>query len=244
MRNHNEKIKDMTESVLPSKRRRGARLDRRQIHAKERARIRAEIHAYRTAIDPEGVETDLRADARHEIARMVSDRRDADKVAPLIRWAVRRVELDPALRSATVADQIESFRRLLPDDLIGRHALSHIEAALEWEARQRRASEPDHHGRDEQHAQRRAVVMRVLESGQHAQLNALLWKQVVRERLQSERKVDPRRPATVGFHYFRPSTPWRPLLGIHDVDDFVEAVMWIPSVRSIVESVVNPVGRP
>jgi hypothetical protein len=237
VRNHNEKIKDMAESVLPSKRRRGARFERRHIHAQERARIRAELHAYRTAIDPDDIETDLRIDGRHAIARMVSDRRDADKVAPLVRWAIRRVELDPDLRGASVEDQIASFRRVLPDNLIGRHAVSHIEGALEWEYQRRRAPRTGiPRTLDGKRAEWRALVMRVLESGQHAKLNSAMWRQVERERNQRERQALAERRGKQAVRYLSLSTPWRPLLGIHDVDDYVGAVMPVASVRAIVES--------
>ncbi len=61
---------------------------------------------------------------------MVVDRRSADKIGPLTRWAVRTIEQDPALRDAALGDQVAYFAARLPTDVIGRHAVFHIESAL------------------------------------------------------------------------------------------------------------------
>ncbi len=63
---------------------------------------------------------------------MVSDRGAADKVGPLTPWAGARVDRDERPRSASLAEQVESFAHLMPDNLIGRHAVQHIERALEY----------------------------------------------------------------------------------------------------------------
>ncbi len=134
VRNHHEKYKDMAESVLPSTRRRAAREDRQAIHQRHRAQTRAALADYRRSGDPVDVETHVRATPDREIHDFVWDRRSADKVGPLIRWAIRRVERDPQLRDADVATQTAAFRSMFPDNLIGRHAIDHIRWALTWRA--------------------------------------------------------------------------------------------------------------
>lgn len=106
VRNHHEKYKDVAESVLPSTRCRAARQDRRAIHQRHRAQTRAALADYRVPGDPVDVETDVRRTPDREIRDFVWDRRSADKVGPLIRWAIRRVEHDPPLRDADGATQV------------------------------------------------------------------------------------------------------------------------------------------
>jgi len=60
VRNHGEKIKDMSRSVLPSKGRKGARDNRRIIHGRQRARELAAVTAYHRDADPESVTPDVR----------------------------------------------------------------------------------------------------------------------------------------------------------------------------------------
>lgn len=123
MHNHDQKLRDMARSVLSSTARRASRNTRRAIHRAER---RAAAAALTRGGDPT-------RDWRGPVADMVSDRRAADKVAPLIRWALHRVREDHELRSAPLHVQIEYFRMLLPDTTIGRHAVGHIADALEYQ---------------------------------------------------------------------------------------------------------------
>lgn len=100
MRNHDEKTRDMARSVLPSTRRRGARQDRALAHKAERSRLRSALQDLAGHDDPDDYEGELTWEARRQIAWMVEDRRAADKVAPLLRWATRTIERDAALRDA------------------------------------------------------------------------------------------------------------------------------------------------
>jgi len=119
----------MVESALPSKARRAARLTRRHIHHQARSRTRVSVAAIRRV----GDDMDDRGFVeKAAIAEMVADRRYADKLAPIERWAVRLVAKRPGLARATLKEQLSYFRRLLPDNTVGRHALGHIEFALEW----------------------------------------------------------------------------------------------------------------
>ena len=94
VRNHDEKTKDMSRSVLPSSWRVGARETRRAIHKRRRARQRDALAAAR------GATPEIRDTYRAEIAGLVFTRRFYDKEAPLVRWAQATVAADPALRQA------------------------------------------------------------------------------------------------------------------------------------------------
>ena len=144
MRNHDQKIKDMSRSVLPSTGRKGARDNRRIIHRRQRARELAAVTVYRRVADPDTVTPDVRGTYGPDVTHMVWERRARDKVGSLIRWAEATIAADPVLRSASRAEQIVFFARMMPDTLIGRHAVQHIEQALEWHERRARryASRP------------------------------------------------------------------------------------------------------
>lgn len=129
MRNHSEKRKDMVESVLPSTARKMAREKRASIHRRHRRSVNVALQS--------GVDDPVGTDRRPDLADLVEDRRGADKISSLERWALAIVDRDAALRVAGIEQQIDHFRRLLPDTKIGRHALSHIDAALRWRSRER-----------------------------------------------------------------------------------------------------------
>jgi hypothetical protein len=132
MRNHDEKIKDISRSVLPSTGRKGARDTRRIIHKSQRTRELAGLMEYRRAVDPDDETPDFRGKAAPEITQMVRRRRARDKIGPLVRWAQATIAADPRLRSASRTEQVAYFARLMPASLIGEHAVKHIEGALEW----------------------------------------------------------------------------------------------------------------
>lgn len=218
MRNHGEKIKDMSRSVLPSAGRKAARVDRRIAHGRQRARELAAVTAYRRDADPESVTPDLRGRYGPEITYMVWGRRARDKVGPLIRWAEATIAADPVLRSATRAEQVGYFARLMPDSTIGRHAVQHIEQALEWHERRARyqalrSTAPGPHV-----AEMERQIRQILETGLHAALNAGI------RRLADTYDVRPR--AT--------PMPCRLLLGSHDIEAFTAKMARWPAVRDMV----------
>lgn len=250
MRNHDEKVKDMAESVLPSTGRRSARELRRRAHRRHRARQRDLLIAIRDGYaagcrDDADYYADDDADLRgaggdvvdvdfaerrrsQDIDTMVWQRRFADKTGSLTRWAASRVDRDDDLRYAPVDEQRDHFARLLPDNLIGRHAVQHIESALEYRARRddwrgRRAAQADR--RDRERARFAADLRILLDAGCHQAFNealraGYLWQAGVRPC-----GAEPTRPrGAVG----------RLLLGRHDVDDFVADVAgrhpWIPDL--------------
>lgn len=160
VRNHAEKRKDMIESVLPSTARKMARAEQARLHRRRRRSVNIELTA--------GSDDPIGRDVRSEVAELIYSRRAADKVGSLERWALALIDRNPALRDADVDDQLEHFRRLLPDTKIGRHALSHIGFTLRWRAR-----EP-WQGTDRPPVVSKAEVQRLYERGLHDELNRQL----------------------------------------------------------------------
>jgi hypothetical protein len=224
VRNHDEKIKDMGRSVLPSKGRKGARDDRRLIHKRQRTRERVAMTEYRGAADRDSVAVDLRGAVGREITEMVWHRRYLDKVGPLTRWATATVEADPELRAAAVEEQVAYFRRLMPDTTIGRHAVSHIESALEWRARRSPVgtSAGMAPGRSPEIAEIERLVRQVLADGLHGTLNAHL-RRLAAGQTKWDRVTGP--------------VPHRMLLGDHDVEAFVAETGRWPAVREVIAAV-------
>lgn len=182
MRNHDEKTRTMQRSVLPSTARKQARKERRLIHKRQRARERDLLIGVGRAAGF-GAQSDFDPDPDFREGRrlsdthwMVIDRRGADKIGPLTRWAAATVDADPDLRDAPLHERVAYFAALLPDDLIGKHAVQHIEWALKcrgggsWRDR--------HAGAAERREVRRNQVAvdsrRILASGRHRVLNAAL----------------------------------------------------------------------
>jgi hypothetical protein len=221
MRNHNQKIKDISRSVLPSTSRKSARDNRRIIHKRLRARELTAVAAYRKDTDPGGVTPDVRGTYGPDITQMVWERRSRDKVGSLIRWARATIAADPLLRAASKADQVAYFAQMMPDTTIGRHAVQHIEQALEWDERRARyttsrPAAPSPHVTDMERQLRQ-----ILEAGLHAALNARL-------RQLADTKEDRPRATPV---------PRRMLLGSHDIGAFATTMARWPTARDLVAAV-------
>lgn len=235
MRNHDEKSKDMQRSVLPSVRRKAAREERRQIHKRARARERDPLGEARKTVDAADVDPDpdFREGRRKAATHwMVLDRRAADKIGPLTRWAVRTVEADSVLRDAALSGQVAHFEALLPADLIGQHAVFHIAWALEWEfhpdARRHYWGPPPGPSREERRARVVMDARRILETGRHRALNIAL-------RRAYDAGPPPRR-----FGLPASPPPVRLLHGLHDVDGFADDVCRFPWVCDVVTRVARP----
>lgn len=229
VRNHDEKTRDMCRSVLPSTSRKSTRERRRTIHKRQRARELAAVTTYRRDPDPDSAYPDLHGKYGRDINEMVWDRRDADKVGPLVRWAMATIAADPALRSATRAEQVAYFAGLLPDTTIGRHAVQHIEMALEW--RDLRWPSRAHRVRDEPRPEVVAMesqLRRILEDGLHGALNREL------------RWITPELGEKPRFCFWPPEP--RLLLGGHDVEAFSAEMVGWPQVRAVV-SILAKTGR-
>ena len=250
MRNHNEKARDMARSVLPSTARKTARLTRASIHGRERARLRSALHDLRGHGDPDDLDGDLTWIARRDIEEMVDDRRGADKVGPLLTWAERLVERNPALAAASPEDREVYFRKILPPGLIGNHAISH----LRWVLDDRRRTWNRLRGNGAS-ALRPDVnlVAEIVAAGRHGDLNrrirsAIAPVVVKRVRLPAERVVDDDHPAPgllvpARWVKERRRRHVRFLAGAHDIDAFVKDASW--DVIQVVRAVhADLVGRP
>jgi hypothetical protein len=131
MRNHNEKFRDMERSVLASTRRKASREDRRFAHKRERAVSRGALRQVRGIHDAEDFDEGAAVFAnKSDIESMIEDRRCADKIAPIERWAVARVAQTPNLRSRDRAGRVAYFRVRFTATKAGRHALSHVAFAV------------------------------------------------------------------------------------------------------------------
>jgi len=118
-----EKRRDMARSVLPSRRAKGAREDKRRVHGEVRSRIRDLIvkgdwdNESDLALDPQ----------RHKpyqgIKVVVRDRRDGDNLAPLMRWAEAKADE----LGDTPEERCAALRAMLPDNIVGWHAMTHVD---------------------------------------------------------------------------------------------------------------------
>jgi hypothetical protein len=233
VRNHDQKTKDMIESVLPSTARKYARTERRRIHHSRRAREAQALHRYLRAAD-----YDYAADAANDssdLDDLVWHRRAGDKVGPLTRWAVRRVSVDADLSAAPLTEQLDHFRAILPANLIGEHALFHIESALTWAERSAEWGRRAERRRTEKNSREWTRVLTdqvdaVLAAGRHAELNRRIKSAIAHESV-----------AAHGGRDFVP-TPHRLLLGAHDIDAFVHDVHRCATVRGLVADLAGECG--
>jgi hypothetical protein len=236
MRNHAEKLKDMSESVLPSTERERARKTRRAIHQAHRSQERARLHAVR--LDPEDAEVGPALERRRRVETdwMVGTRRGADKLGSLQRWARARIDADPVLAQASIDEQVAAFRTLLPDNTIGRHALQHIRFDLERRAGVGRYARPPQRLTGERlvesaRARLAHQVRLILADGRHGQLN-----DQIRALLRSQDPQDP------GYAYRTDARrghrcPRRFLLDAADVDAFVADIHHDPCLTAVITRV-------
>lgn len=239
MRNHDQKIKDMAESVLPSKRRQSAKQHRRAIHKRSRRHVNDELHSIRRGNEGERTETcvGLTVDVNRELSYMVERRRKHDRVSPVMRWAGRRVDADPLLREATPAEQLEYFRRIMPDNLIGRHAVDHIEDALVWRAMTWRDEVATKDSADRRGGEYRDLVQALVEAGLHGRLNAVIKEQRRRERNRyAGDRFSGRSEQYARRHLL---TGARLLLGAHDVESFAGDTRSSLTVPKLVKQVLQ-----
>lgn len=207
-----EKRLDMARSVLPAsaRARKAARAARRQVHHRTRADQRTSLAT--STHDDDYDERPVATDRRGEVRENVRRRREADKLGPLIRWAnanAHRLGPDPASRRT-------ALRAILPDGIIGDHAMTHIEREPafrvgpppSWLATRRES--------DDDRRRRLAAALRcalVERADRFGELNALLKARWV----------------PVADH---PEVRPRLLLGLHDVDAFVDDItrQWMQPV--------------
>jgi hypothetical protein len=215
VRNHDEKTKDLVESVLPSSGRQSARVNRRLAHARHRTRQRDQLTALHH--DPSGdFDPSLEVRRRVDLAEMVYGRRCADKTSSIERWAVHRARTDAALRLLPVEQQLVALAGVLPNNLMGRHAIAHMRWALERHRTARPPLRTPTAGEEEHLAATRAALHLILTRGLHADFN-----RAIRDLLRDQ-SADPLPPRIPTWH--RPYVvPDRLLHGVHDIDEFLTA---------------------
>ncbi|MCD9623936.1 hypothetical protein [Rhabdothermincola salaria] len=209
------KRRDIARSVLPSTARGAARTT---LTALRRADRRAVAMALTTRRGSRGANDDVVLPdyplSRHREA--ILDRRCADKLAPLERWAAHEVdglELDAARAR---------LRKVLPTGFVGVHAVSHLELSVlrDRPARHALSGRPDPAYLEDVAC---SIGRWALEHGRHGELNHQVH-------LHLPTPVDPadgpgngqrrRRLPVVGAI----SAGGRPLLGIHDLDVWSQAI--------------------
>lgn len=131
------KERDMVRSILPSSSRKSARDDKRNVNQSRRAAVKLALRQHRDVLAVENEMDEMYdlvydfdvaydeicdADARYErdIREAMWERRSADKVAPIIRWAEAKVQ------DVRPEDRLSWLQARMPDNLAVRHAISHI----------------------------------------------------------------------------------------------------------------------
>lgn len=201
----NAKRRQMARSLLPSTRRRAAADNLDRIRRGGRRRLRQELadltgKGGAAASRWTDASFDWAASPQREIKEAVWERRAYDKVGSFQRWAVAvTLRVDPA-------DRLDAVRGLLPPNLIGRHALSHIEfldhfcghlPSRYWAYRTPARSHPRARFERELH--------RVLNEGELATFNAHM-----------------KRMSWRGFGDRDTKPVCRTLAGVHDVEAFLD----------------------
>lgn len=122
---------EMARSVLPSTSRKHARDSLAAARRSGRRAVATDLRRYLGAADgavdryhDDGLDVTRYPSAA--IKEVVCDRRDADKLGSFQRWAVE------STRDLPVEDRLAALRDILPDNLIGRHALSHLRGMREF----------------------------------------------------------------------------------------------------------------
>lgn len=213
------KKRDMARSILPSTKRNGQE-DRRRVHKSARTHERA-LMGFAEDEWRDGEADDLtppdfagvERKRAHDTKDMVDMRRYKDKVGPFSRWAERVTKNIPQ------ENRLSYLRSLVPDTLIGEHAVSHVE----WKDHFRDPAESANNHRhypspkEREKAERDLFVEQVRaclsKCEEHARLNRALK--------QSHRFV---------YHYYKGNVRLvgpksaRTLQGVHDVEAFVDAI--------------------
>lgn len=185
-----EKVKSIARSVLPASSRsaKSARARKRGWNQHTRHRLDAEIdeffHPGMTAAEVEEAYLDagnpyvdaVNPSERHEMTRIRNKRRLADNLGSLTRWTASQID-----DFETRDDLLEHVARLLPSDLAGRHALSHM--VFEFGDRPRYFRYREDAEPDEVRAIRYALwehMLTVVFEGDHAGLNREVKRHVDR----------------------------------------------------------------
>lgn len=168
-----QKVKQMCRSILPSSARRSARYDKRRIHQRERRAVSQILHEIDSYDSAEDCDADLVNPVNfgwYGMNDVIYNRRGADKVAPFERWAVARTKdiNEPV-------DRLNYIKSLLPENLIGRHAITHVEFLDEFKV------DYDHVLRYFRHVKEHdekgdiaKALLAALSDGRHKEINRIL----------------------------------------------------------------------
>ncbi|MCP3139577.1 hypothetical protein [Pyxidicoccus xibeiensis] len=215
-----DKAREMARSLLPAKNRHTARKARAELSRRTRRSVRTRMALLEYDVDAADDRADLHEDSTREMRRLVTWRRDSDKVNPFRRWArtvTREVPRD---------ERLEHVRGVLPEGLIGEHALSH----LRWDAHFETTAD-----REQREARRWRGQLRdaPLERGLSAQLLRRLLQLPDGQRAFNEhlKRACARQWSYVRGHDGRRHVVWqglepiRLLLGEHDVLPFLDTFL-------------------
>lgn len=134
-----EKRRQMARSVLPSKKGRTAKRELTNIRRNKRRTARQELHLSLLEEDHgEFTERDLHQDPNGLMAYAVRDRRDADKIAHFMKWAIKVTDDDG---HNDPRERMAFMMKVLPKSIIGWHARSHLEGLPEFDSNYVRHSE-------------------------------------------------------------------------------------------------------
>ncbi len=126
---HNDKRRDMARSVLASTQRRAARCALVAVRRRHRRAVGQQLRSLRGRLDFFALDDfDLGDEDRypdHLVQQEVTARRGFDKLGPLFRWSVR------STRTVRVEDRLSHLRASLPANLVGWHAMTHLETVSE-----------------------------------------------------------------------------------------------------------------
>ena len=214
-----EKVRQMARSLLPSTNRKAMRKARAGIHRAARREVQQDLDEWLRYADMEREMPPLATWEAETIQRQVTRRRVFDKVNPFIRWATART------RDMPWDARLGYVRGILPQGVIGEHALDHLEGTDAFEdpveAEQLRRcmdlfGSQRHRGAVRDRGEQAALLRKLLEQpdGQHT------FNRFLRER--HAWAASPRnaaaRPQGAGL------PPHRPLLGLHDVFPFLDTL--------------------
>lgn len=165
MRNHRDKVRDMTRSVLPSTERRGARKAKAAVHRSARRVARLALADLEDDADDPVLDG---REARREVRAVVERRRWDDKVGPFLRWARAHTK-----HLATGRERVDRLKGLVGRrTLIIDHAIFHFAIVERRDEVLYRRHEPA--PRPWQDEDELALALRRAVASDHAGLNRLL----------------------------------------------------------------------
>lgn len=223
----------MCRSILPATNRRSARADAAGIKRQNRRYTRSTLREWAKECDPYEFEGFANNDTNRSthgwdgtIVGVMWTRRDHDKTGPLSRWAERLIATK--LKDMTGEEHREYFKAILPDNTIGRHALSHLNHLLPEENPYLygyRQSDYYNNGRFETEAERKATA-KAYREGLVAEMATRLIEIIATDHGAFNRQV-------TCLSHFKELV--EPLLGQHHVEEWASKYLYNEGVAKIVK---------